>query len=252
MDRWPRVSIEVRDTRDHIHKVLTFDEATYPVKSTKWIRLNLSENEKLTSELTTEHTAQTSFIVSVSDVTLNSNQTSKHVKLDSQQGHVSFTHTFDADTIISGPMKLHLSVSSSNLTDMNLFAFIRKYDANKEEVNFEGAFGYGLDCVTKGWQRVALRKVIEIEGEEVSWCGDDKPFNTIELLEPNKRVHVIVDLMPSSTLFEKGSSMTLFVQGMWMHPTMPLISAANFEPSKQPGQLDIYFDEKSFLVVGVL
>jgi hypothetical protein len=31
--------------------------------------------------------------------------------------------------------------------DINLFAYIRKYDSNKEEVNFEGAFGYGLDCV---------------------------------------------------------------------------------------------------------
>ena len=185
MNQVPRVSIEVRSSGDYIHKVLTFDEPIYPVKTTKWTRFNLKENGMLSSVPSDSY-------VSLSDISLNTTTTtipspfkSKLIKLDSKQGHISFTYKFDENTIVSGPMKLYLNVSSSNLTDMNLFAYIRKYDCNLDEVYFEGAFGYGLDCVTKGWQRVALRKIVKLEEEknndgDESWCSDNKPFDTID------------------------------------------------------------------------
>ena len=88
---------------------------------------------------------------------------------------------------------------------MNLFAFIRKYDSIENEVNFEGSFGFGIDCVTKGWQRVALRR--ETNAKE-PWKSVNS-FDKVEWLESNKRDRVKVSLMPSSTVFKKNSHFLL-------------------------------------------
>ncbi|KAJ3252152.1 hypothetical protein HK103_001805 [Boothiomyces macroporosus] len=227
MESVPKVHIEVNDTA-HQFKVLEFQDPVYPVASTKWSKLFLTGN---------------GLVAAPSDDIVK-----KHVLNET----ALFNHRFTNDTIVSGPMKLQLFVSSETLKDMNLFAFVKKYDANGTLVPFEGSLGYGLDVVTKGWQRVAVRKEYPSYTEE--WdC--DKPFDEIQLLSPNEIVKVTISLLPSCTLFKTGETMELGVQGKWMNPVGKLAVICDFEPTKESGYYSIHAthgDEHSFLFYGTL
>ncbi|KAJ3323785.1 hypothetical protein HDV06_001155 [Boothiomyces sp. JEL0866] len=227
MENVPKVHIEVNDTA-HEFQVLEFADPVYPMETTKWQKLYLTKGGL--SNSATDEVLQ------------------KHILQDS----CLFKHTFDRDTIVSGPMKLQLYISSETLKDMNLFAFIKKYDTDGKLVPFEGSLGYGLDVVTKGWQRVAVRKEFPSYKEE--WdC--DKPFDEIQYLEPNETVKVTIALLASCTLFKKGESMELGVQGKWMNPVSPLAVICDFEPSKEAGYYNIHCShsgDNSFLLYGIL
>ncbi|KAJ3089782.1 hypothetical protein HK102_005509 [Quaeritorhiza haematococci] len=225
----PRVRVEVRQTRDDVHSVLHFKDPIYPVKTTQWRALYMS-GEKLSEQRIT-NTSTFSF--------------------DIQTGHASFSYTFDQDTIISGPMKATLFLSSSTLTDMNLFACIRKFDSAGNEVNFEGMVGWAYDVVARGWQRVGLRKPYPSYSEP--WdC--DKPFDEIQPLTPNKIEPVTIQLLPSATFFEKGSRLVFEARGRWYFPVGILTQGCNYEPTKEDGIVDLHCggEQASTLLIGVL
>ncbi|KAJ3069086.1 hypothetical protein HDU98_007836 [Podochytrium sp. JEL0797] len=229
MDRVPRVRIEVRAVGDKVHSVKEFEDAMYPPAETVWRTLYFGTNQTLVN-------------------TPSNSGSNETVALYSKRGNISFTYVFDEDTVVSGPMKVELQVASATLKDMNLFAYIRKYDAHGAECVFEGQLGWGRDVVTKGWQRLALRAPYESYKE--IWDAD-KPFNKIEFLEHDLKEMVTIQLLPSSTFFEKGSSMVLFLQGYFMHPWGPLQQMCYYQASQEEGELIVYL-EKGSLLFGTL
>jgi len=230
MNKVPRVSVEIRDAGNHVHQVLQYEEAIYPTPDTKWTSLYLGKD----------------------NLRLEPGTMSEIVHLDALEGNVEFSHTFTEDTTTTGPMKLTLILSSDNLTDMNLFVYVKKLNIDGREVYFEGMFGYGMDVVTKGWQRLAVRKPFEKYTEE--WdC--DKPFDTLEPFPiGGKKETVTVALLPSATFFEKGSTISLFIQGRWMHPVGPLSTIQDYLPSTLPGTLKIHCggEDGSSLLLGLI
>ena len=80
--------------------------------------------------------------------------------------------------------------------DANLFVGVEKWRHGRF-VEFEGAYGYGRDRVTTGWQRVALRTLdpaLSTPWEPVAACTEPQPVTAGEV------VRVDVALGPSATL----------------------------------------------------
>jgi predicted acyl esterase len=87
-------------------------------------------------------------------------------------------------------------------------------------VNFRGSIGSTTDMVTRGWVRVAMRELDEIESTQ--W--NPVPNGTREqLLTPGEIVPVDIALYPSSTFFAAGESLQLIVAGREIIPTPPYI-----------------------------
>ncbi|HEV2418364.1 MAG TPA: CocE/NonD family hydrolase C-terminal non-catalytic domain-containing protein [Terriglobia bacterium] len=108
-------------------------------------------------------------------------------------------------------MKLRLYIELIGCNDAHLFVAVRKV-ADGRNVVFEGSFGFGYDVVTKGWLRVALRRVDDASSEP------HRPvlhFDREEPLKPGQVAPVEIELLPSATLFRRGETLRLDVQGRW-------------------------------------
>lgn len=129
-------------------------------------------------------------------------------------------------------MKLKLFVELVGASDANLFVAVRKLASSGHPVVFEGAYGFGFDVVTKGWLRVALRRLDEARGEPhrpVLSCEHEEP------LEPGRIAPVEIELLPSSTLFHRGEVLRLDIQGRWLWPRNPFFGTfpADYAPSAE-------------------
>lgn len=131
----------------------------------------------------------------------------------------TFTINFDADTELTGNMKLKLWVSTTGGTDMDLFVGIEKLNARGEVVHFYGKAGFAETPAALGWLRVSERALDEERGTPSQpWLSHDDP----QPIAPNEIVPVEVEILPSSTLFRAGESLRLVVQGrdLFEHPSL--------------------------------
>ncbi|MEM1415533.1 MAG: CocE/NonD family hydrolase [Myxococcota bacterium] len=131
----------------------------------------------------------------------------------------TFTHTFEADTELTGNMKLRLWVSTTEGTDMDLFVGIEKLDASGEVVHFYGKAGFAEHPVALGWLRVSERALDEARSTPAQpWLAHDDP----RPLTPGEVVPVDIEILPSSTLFRAGETLRVRVQGadLFEHPTL--------------------------------
>jgi predicted acyl esterase len=122
----------------------------------------------------------------------------------------SFTYRFSTETELTGTMTLKLWVSTSEGTDMDLFAKLRKFDAAGREVFFYGYNGFEKDGVAKGWLRVSHRAV------DPQRSRSGMPWHShlvAEPVQPNEIVPVEIEILASSTLFEEGSTLQVDVLG---------------------------------------
>jgi uncharacterized protein len=121
-----------------------------------------------------------------------------------------FTYRFSKETELTGTMGLKLWVSTSDGTDLDLFAKLRKFDASGREVFFYGYNGFDRDGVAKGWLRVSHRAIDEQKSRPgMPWHSHLKS----EAVQPNEIVPVEIEILASSTLFETGSVLQLDVLG---------------------------------------
>jgi len=186
----PRVRLEVQETREDYS--VRF-ENEFPLTRTQYKKLylnarNASLNYKIVDEC-------------------------KAVYKATQGGVVSFATTFDEDTEVTGFMKVKLWVSAKDADDMDLFVAVKKFDTQGNEVQFHGQNGFKGDMVAKGQMRVSLRELDE--GLSTSWQPVQK-FKGEKKLNPGEIVPVEIALLPSGTLFRKGESLRLYIQGY--HP----------------------------------
>lgn len=181
------VRVEVREQRDRVHSVRM--ERSWPPSSVEWTRFWLAPNEMREQPLETSVTA----------------------RFDAPEGGVSFTLPVPADIELTGPMKLKLHVELIGGSDAYLFVAVRKF-RGRRHICFEGSFGFGRDVVSRGWLRVAHRRIDETRSEPY------RPFHPCDRPEPviaGQVVPVEIELLPSSTMFRRGELLRVDVQGHW-------------------------------------
>jgi predicted acyl esterase len=181
------VRLEVRATGDAVHSVR--DERAWPLPSTRWVMLHLGAGTL--QEGTVQTPATTRFAVGT--------------------GRASFVLSVADDLEVVGPMKLRLFVELQGCKDAHLFVAVRKIKDGRHVV-FEGTSGFGYDVVTKGWARVALR---HLDPERSEPHRPVLSFDREEFLTAGEVASIDIELLPSATLFRRGETLRLDVQGRW-------------------------------------
>jgi len=184
----PRVRLEVRETRDEY--AVRF-ENEFPLARTQYKKLYLNAH----------------------DGSLSPDEAGKEGKVvynSTQGGAACFAITFGEDTELTGYMKAKLWVSAKDSDDMDLFVGVRKFDAKGNEVQFRGMNGWRGCVAARGQMRVSQRALDETLS--TPWQPVQK-FEGEKKLTPGEIVPVEIALLPSSTLFRKGESLRLYIQG---------------------------------------
>ena len=124
--------------------------------------------------------------------------------------YVAFNLTFEDRTEVTGPMVLKLWVAAKDADDLDLFVAIRKLGRDGAEVCFTGSSGRRESHAAFGWLRVSQRHLDP--GRSRPW----RPFlshDRSEKVRPGEVVAVEVEILPSSTLFEAGETLSLAISG---------------------------------------
>ncbi len=121
-----------------------------------------------------------------------------------------FELSFDQDTEITGPMRLHVHVAAEDADELDLFVAIRKIAPDGSEVRFFGYNGNRRDMVAKGWLRASHRELDPARSTEL------QPYHSHKrrlMIAPGQTVAVDIEILASSTLFETGTRLRLEVLG---------------------------------------
>ncbi len=184
----PAVHLEVRHS---LEKFEVREESSFPPVSAVAVPLYLNATSgKLTEELPVEHSVTTYHSESV-------------------DSRLVFRHVFAEDTEISGPMALRCFMSIEAGFDLDLFVGIRKFDSQGVEVQFWNRLSRH-DIVTRGWLRASRRpEPATVADSLVPLCDymHERPVVVGDVMELN------VEILPSSTFFEAGSSLELELRG---------------------------------------
>lgn len=169
-----------------------------------------------------------------------------------EAGEAVFDHRFDADTEITGYMKLRLWVEAEGADDMDLFVAIQKLDPAGEPVGFTFYAFYETGPVALGWLRASHRALDE--ARSTPW----QPVHhhrSEERLSPGEIVPVDIEIWPSSTLFRAGESLRVVVKGMDVYrEALPNLPFARHEDLRNAGTHVIHAggDFDSHLLVPVV
>ncbi|OGO21267.1 MAG: hypothetical protein A2144_02670 [Chloroflexi bacterium RBG_16_50_9] len=220
----PRVRLEVRET---LNDYQVRHENEWPMARTVYKKLYLDAEAG----------------------TLNLNKAGRagKVSYDSADGGAVFGITFDDDTELSGHMKMKMWVSTREADDIDLFTNLEKLDAAGNTVYFNGMNAYEKGNVARGWLRVSQRTLDK--KMSTPW----RPFlkhQGEKKLKPDEIVAVEIEILPSSTLFRKGETLRVTIQGKdpIAHPLI------KYERLVNKGAHTIYTGDKydSYLLVPVI
>lgn len=209
----PAVRLEIRETLDEYQ--VRF-ENEFPLARTEYKKLYLDGREGSLKPVT--------------------GPKEKVVYNSTAGGSARFSCTFSEETELTGYMKVKLWVSAEDADDMDLFVTVKKFagpcDADNEicraleeviqarpgigritkgnEIQFRGMNGFSGDMAARGQMRVSQRELDE--GLSTPWHPVQK-FQGEKKLKPGEIVPVEIAFLPSSTLFRKGESLSLEIQG---------------------------------------
>ncbi|MEM6931800.1 MAG: CocE/NonD family hydrolase, partial [Myxococcota bacterium] len=196
MEDVARVRLEVRESLE-VFEVR--DEQEWPIARTEYRQLYLDGPSGALSEEAPAEASTTTY--------------------EPLSESATFVYRFDADTELTGNMKLRLWISTAAGDNMDLFVGVNKLDADGEEVYFYAKTGYVHGPVAMGWLRVSERELDE--ALSTPWqpvLSHDNP----QFVAPDEIVAVDIEILPSSTLFRAGESLQLVVQGadLFAHPSL--------------------------------
>lgn len=120
-----------------------------------------------------------------------------------------FHRSFSEDTEISGPMALRCFMATDAGFDLDLFVGVRKFDEQGMEVEFWNRLSR-RDIVTRGWLRASRRPDPASVVDALIPVAD---YERERPVVPGEVVELNVEILPSSTLFEAGSSLVLELRG---------------------------------------
>ena len=112
------------------------------------------------------------------------------------------------ETEITGPSALKVSLSSTT-EDADIFAVIRVFNPDGEEVVFQGAIDPHTP-IAQGWLRASHRKLDEVLSEFY------RPYHThdeIQRLTPGEVVDLDVEIWPTSVVVPAGYTVGLSIRG---------------------------------------
>jgi predicted acyl esterase len=189
MDQVPRVRLEVRKA---FYQQEVRSEQSWPPELVQPARLYLCAD---TSSLQKESASSESKV---------------RYRSTSRNGKAIFSYRFERPAELIGAIRLKLWASTSEADDLDLFVVLRKLDSNGNEVFFSGFNGYERDGVAKGWLRASHRPLDPSRSTALRpWHGHAR----IEKLRSGDIVPLEVEIWPSATLFEAGSTLQLTIQG---------------------------------------
>jgi predicted acyl esterase len=189
---WPRVRLNVTEK----HNAGTWrSENEYPIARTVRAKYYLGAGGQLASA--PFHTSDAT-PVSVSYV--------------ANRGSVFWQTKFSEPTEITGTSRLHLKLATTS-TDADIFVTLQKLDRDGNIVYFPYHTFINDGHVAWGWLRGSKRK----QAPKQSTLGDEVDHTYLEadaeFLQPGVPVQMDIGIQPSSTLFRKGESLRLVVQG---------------------------------------
>jgi predicted acyl esterase len=136
-----------------------------------------------------------------------------HYKADDGKGQTRFTIRFNQDIELTGYMKLRLWVQAEGADDMDLFAFVQKFD---RDGNFAPAFVLGTpNFGATGRLRVSHRQLDSVRSTPA------EPYHTHcleELLSPGQVVPVEIAICPTGMLWHPGEQLCLTIAGYNLAP----------------------------------
>ena len=122
---------------------------------------------------------------------------------------VTFRHgPFEAETEITGPIALKLFVSSET-EDADIFAVVRVFDPDGEEVTFQGAIDPHTP-VAQGWLRASHRRL------DPALSLLYRPYHTHdrqEPLTPDEVYELDLEIWPTSIVIPPGHQLALTIRG---------------------------------------
>ena len=189
MDRVPQVRLEVRKG---FYQQEVRAEENWPLASVEPTVLHLNADD---------NSLQAQPVGSESKV--------EYLSTD-RNGKAVFSYRFEQAVELVGSMGLKLWVSTSEGDDLDLFVALRKFNSRGSEVYFSGFNGYERDGVAKGWLRVSHREL------DPSKSTPLRPWHThkhVQRVRSGEILPVEIEIWPSATRFEAGSSLEVTIQG---------------------------------------
>jgi putative CocE/NonD family hydrolase len=212
VEQWPPVQIEVRESAQ-VHPLRA--EREWPLARTRYEPLYLNAATGALSREPVREAAQLAYD-----------------PLD-EAGEARFDYRFDADTELTGHMKLRLWVEAQGADDMDLFVAIQKLDEAGAPVGMTFYAFYENGPVALGWLRASHRALDE--ERSTPW----RPVHSHReeaLLEPGVPVPVDIEIWPSSTLFRAGETLRVVVKGMDIYrDALPNLPFARHEDLRNAG-----------------
>ncbi|MBN8829600.1 MAG: X-Pro dipeptidyl-peptidase domain-containing protein, partial [Sphingomonadales bacterium] len=160
-------------------------------------------------------------------------------------------HRFEADTEITGYMKLKLWVSTDEGDDLDLHVAVEKLrvDGTKEGFAHWAVFEDGP--VALGWLRVSRRALDPAKSSE--WqpvLANDRD----EKLMPGEIVAVDIEILPSGTRFLPGETLRLIVKGrdIYNHPKPMLYMRHEDSVNRGAHRIHTGGERASYLLVPVV
>lgn len=123
-------------------------------------------------------------------------------------GVTFFTAPLEKDTEITGPSALKLFISSST-TDADIFAVLRVFDPEGNEVVFQGAID-PYTPIGQGWLRASHRKL------DPKISTKYRPYHThdeLQPLTPGEVYELDVEILPTCLVIPAGSRIALSIRG---------------------------------------
>jgi uncharacterized protein len=189
---WPKVTLEIRE-KFFVGSFRT--EREWPLERTRYSKLFLNASDGTLSESPFHRETQIRY--AVNDI---ADKTQK----------AQFEFTFETKTELTGHMKLRLWVQADGSDDMDLFVAIEKIDRAGYIVPFPFFSGHDDGPVALGWLRVSHRELDEVQS--TSYQPVFKHRREVKL-KAGEIVPVEIEILPSSTLFERGEKLLTVVQG---------------------------------------
>jgi hypothetical protein len=187
----PKVRIDVMDSYG-FDLATKREESAFPIERTDYRKLYLDSS---TGKM-------------LCDPVANKSEITNDPRAD-QDNSITFDHTFDEDTEITGYMKLRMFLECRGHDNMDLFVWVKKLNAEGEYIPiycihsepYRGAWGYYRAC------RRELDDELSSDFQPVQKHAKD------EKLSPGEIVQADIEIWPHSRFWHKGETIRLEVSG---------------------------------------
>ena len=183
----PRVEVAVRAADDTVKRVAR--DTQWPLTGTNWTRFYLDASNLTLGAAAPEKTASASYPAIGEGLTFATAPVARALEF-------------------AGPIKAKLFVSSST-DDMDIFATLRAFDPDGNEITFLSAVEPKAP-VSQGWLRVSKRKL------DAKRSTEYQPYHThheAQKLKPGEIYEVDVEIWPASLALPAGFRLALTLQG---------------------------------------